>query len=160
MLAARNLSKDEIEKSGFRVSKVVKDVIWEMIELDPTTVVLLNSPILQRLRYIRQTGFTFLVYPAASHTRMEHSLGVLAVVSKYIASINASAAQPSRIAHGLVPQSLSQTLALDLKHAALLHDIGHFPLSHVLEAILNPTLLRSRSVGRLSAISKSASCRG
>jgi HD superfamily phosphohydrolase len=134
-LATRMLSREEIETTGFSVSKVVKDIIWGMIELDPTSVVLLDSPVVQRLRYIRQNGFTYLVYPAATHVRLQHSLGVLAVVSKYISSINASAARPERFADELVPKPVPETLALDLKHAAILHDIGHFPLSHVLEAI-------------------------
>jgi HD superfamily phosphohydrolase len=145
-LDVRKDSREEIENQGSSVSKVVKDIIWGMIELDRTTVAILDTPILQRLRYIRQNGFTYLVYPAASHVRMEHSLGVLAVVSKYIASINASASQPARFAKGLIAKSISPTLALDLKHAAILHDIGHFPLSHVLETIFesDPT---SFSVG-------------
>jgi HD superfamily phosphohydrolase len=132
---ARNLACEEIEKQGSNVSKVVKDVVWGMIELDSTTVEILDLPILQRLRYIRQNGFTYLVFPSASHVRLEHSLGVLAVVSKYISSINASAAQPQRYAEGLTPKTINSALALDLKHAAILHDIGHFPLSHVLETI-------------------------
>src|SRR5665213_1834895 len=73
-------NKANIEKQGSYVSKVVKDIIWGMIELDRTTVAILDSPILQRLRYIRQNGFTYLVYPPASHVRIEHSLVVLAVV--------------------------------------------------------------------------------
>lgn len=134
-LKERGDDQKRIETESSSVSKVIKDIIWGMIELDRTTVALLDSPILQRLRYIRQNGFTYLVYPAATHVRLEHSLGVLAVVSKYIASVNASAAQPTRFAKGLAPKPISPTLALDLKHAALLHDIGHFPLSHVLEVI-------------------------
>jgi hypothetical protein len=143
-LNTRKESNEDIERQGSSVSKVVKDIIWGMIELDRTTVAILDTPILQRLRYVRQNGFTYLVYPAASHVRMEHSLGVLAVVSKYIASINSSAAQESRFAPGLVAKPMNQTLALDLKHAAILHDIGHFPLSHVLETIFesDPTYFK------------------
>lgn len=148
-LNTRKESSEDIERQGSSVSKVVKDIIWGMIELDRTTVAILDTPILQRLRYVRQNGFTYLVYPAASHVRMEHSLGVLAVVSKYIASINASAVQESRFAPGLVAKSMPQTLALDLKHAAILHDIGHFPLSHVLETIFESDPTRFKIGGVL-----------
>jgi HD superfamily phosphohydrolase len=133
---AKDKAKDfEIEDRGATVSKVIKDIIWGMIELDDTTVSLLDTPILQRLRYIKQNGFTYLVYPPASHARFEHSLGVFAVASKYIESINASASRTERFAKDLTPQRISPKLALDIKHAALMHDIGHFPFSHVLEAI-------------------------
>jgi hypothetical protein len=130
-----NLTDIQVEERGSAVSKVIKDVIWGMIELDVATVAVLDTPILQRLRYVRQNGFTYLVYPPASHTRFEHSLGVFAVASKYIASINTSATQPRRFADGLVPVPIGPKLALDIKHAALLHDIGHMPFSHVLERI-------------------------
>jgi deoxynucleoside triphosphate triphosphohydrolase SAMHD1 len=126
---------DAIEKLGASTSKVVKDIVWGMIELDSTGVALLDTPILQRLRSIRQNGFTYLVFPAASHVRLEHSLGVLAVVSQYIDSISKSAVQPRTFAAGLSAAAIEPKLAMDLKHAALLHDIGHFPLSHVLESI-------------------------
>jgi len=124
-----------IETQASSVAKVVKDIVWGMIDVDRTSVELLDTPILQRLRYIRQNGFTYLVYPGASHVRLEHSLGVLAVVSKYILSINASAAHPERFSPGLKARDIEPPLALDLKHAALMHDIGHFPFSHVLEGI-------------------------
>jgi deoxynucleoside triphosphate triphosphohydrolase SAMHD1 len=124
-----------IEQLGESTSKVIKDIIWGMIELDSTGVALLDTPILQRLRSIRQTGFTYLVFPAASHVRFEHSLGVLAVASQYIDSINKSAVQPRIFADGLSTAGIEPKLAMDIKHAALLHDIGHFPLSHVLEGI-------------------------
>ncbi|WP_029077504.1 HD domain-containing protein [Bradyrhizobium sp. th.b2] len=126
----------QVESSGAKITKVVKDIVWGMIELDATCVAILDSPILQRLRSIRQNGFTYLVFPSVSHVRLEHSLGVLAVVSKYIESINRSATQPRSYAEGLSAIEMSPELAMDLRHAALLHDIGHFPLSHVMEGIL------------------------
>lgn len=126
----------QVEGSGAKITKVVKDIVWGMIELDATCVVILDSPILQRLRSIRQNGFTYLVFPSVSHVRLEHSLGVLAVVSKYIESVNRSANQPRSYAEGLSAVEISAKLAMDLRHAALLHDIGHFPLSHVMEGIL------------------------
>jgi HD superfamily phosphohydrolase len=131
----RGIPRAQIEQRAFLPSKVIKDIIWGMIDVDEATVAVLDTPIVQRLRHIRQNGFTYLVFPSASHNRLEHSLGVVAVASKYIESINASVGHSPRFAAGLAPKSISPALALDLKHAALLHDIGHFPYSHVLEAI-------------------------
>ncbi|MFI4997191.1 MAG: HD domain-containing protein, partial [Hyphomicrobiales bacterium] len=130
-----NLTREQIEQHAFLPTKVIKDIIWGMINVDDTTVAVLDTPILQRLRNIRQNGFTYLVFPSASHHRLEHSLGVLAAASKYIDSINARVSHSQRFTEGLTPKSISRGMALDLKHAALLHDIGHFPFSHVLESI-------------------------
>jgi HD superfamily phosphohydrolase len=106
-----------------------------MIELDSASVILLDTPILQRLRHIKQNGFTYLVYPPASHVRFEHSIGVFAVASRYITSINASVLKPALLSKGLSPEPITPKLALDIKHAAMLHDVGHLPFSHVLETI-------------------------
>lgn len=78
---------------------------------------LINSPYLQRLRYIKQLGLANLVFPGGEHTRFSHSLGVMWVIDRI-----------SR--HLRLDDSIRQTLRL----AALLHDVGHFPLSHTLEA--------------------------
>ncbi len=57
--------------------KSIKDPVHGYIEVDTTALTLLDSPLLQRLRYIRQLGFSYLVYPGANHTRFEHSLGTM-----------------------------------------------------------------------------------
>ena len=78
---------------------------------------LINCPYLQRLRYIKQLGLVNLVFPGGEHTRFSHSLGVMWVIDRI-----------SR--HLRFDTTTRQTLRL----AALLHDVGHFPLSHTLEA--------------------------
>ena len=57
--------------------KIIKDPIHGYIEVEDFALALLDSPILQRLRYIKQLGFSYLVYPGANHTRFEHSLGTM-----------------------------------------------------------------------------------
>jgi HD superfamily phosphohydrolase len=77
----------------------------------------------QRLRYVRQVGHAFLVYPGATHTRFEHALGAYHLTRRALAS------QEERGELEDVPAA--DCLAVRL--AALLHDIGHYPFSHALE---------------------------
>ena len=55
--------------------KVIRDPLWNNIRIDTQALAVLDSEPLQRLRYIRQLGHAFLVYPAATHTRFEHAVG-------------------------------------------------------------------------------------
>ena len=55
--------------------EVVRDPLWNNIQLEPAALELLDTPAVQRLRYVRQLGHAFLVYPGATHTRFEHALG-------------------------------------------------------------------------------------
>ncbi|HYX80800.1 MAG TPA: HD domain-containing protein [Gemmatimonadales bacterium] len=68
----------------------------------------MDTPVFQRLRYVRQLGHAFLVYPGATHTRFEHALGAYHLAGRV-------------------------TQDRDIRLAALLHDIGHYPFSHSLE---------------------------
>ncbi len=96
--------------------KLVKDPVHGQVVVPDEDLPLLDSPGVQRLRRIKQIGLGDLVYPGANHTRFEHSLG-----SMYIAG------------------ELGRRMGLDgdslrmIRVAALLHDIGHGPLSHTSE---------------------------
>ena len=77
--------------------EVVRDPLWDNIPLDQVALAALDTPAVQRLRYVRQLGHAFLVYPGATHTRFEHALGAyhltqraLANVSKLFRNISAS----------------------------------------------------------------------
>jgi deoxynucleoside triphosphate triphosphohydrolase SAMHD1 len=59
-----------------------------MIEFDWRAMRLIDSPIIQRLRYIKQLGFSYLTYPSAEHSRFSHSIGIGHVVSNFINAIN------------------------------------------------------------------------
>jgi HD superfamily phosphohydrolase len=99
--------------------KFIRDSLHGNLQLNEFEVKLIDTPQIQRLRRIKQLGFTFLVYPGANHTRFEHSIGTM-----YLAS---------RLAYGLnLPDEQRQMLRV----CALLHDAGHGPFSHVSEAVL------------------------
>jgi len=102
---------------------VIRDPLWDNIRLDPLTTTVLDTAPMQRLRYIRQLGHAFLVYPGATHTRFEHALGAFHLTRRALAALE------ERGELAVVPAE--QQLAARL--AALLHDIGHYPFSHALE---------------------------
>jgi HD superfamily phosphohydrolase len=118
--SAISCSTHPFPKSG----KVVHDAVWGSIHLTTAEVALLDTPLLQRLRYLHQTGFAFLVFPSARHSRFEHSLGVLHQTDKHIRALQTRFAKHVR----------SETLPV-LKLAALLHDCSHGLFSHTSEEI-------------------------
>lgn len=96
----------------------IKDPIYGYIRLKESEKNILDTKALQRLRRIKQLSGAEYVYPAANHTRFEHSLGTF-----YLAGTLASS----------LPVKLSPEDITKLKIAALLHDVGHGPFSHLLE---------------------------
>jgi HD superfamily phosphohydrolase len=90
---------------------------------------IVNTPVFQRLRRIRQLAWTDLVYPGAMHTRFEHSLGVMHVASRLYDSIVAASSPVLKTAYGYTDIGLNRDRQ-KVRLAALLHDIGHSPFSH------------------------------
>ncbi len=80
---------------------------------------------MQRLRYVRQLGLAYLVYPGASHSRFEHALGAHHLAGEALRLLD----EQAQLAH-VAPDEPAIVRA-----AALLHDIGHYPFSHALEEI-------------------------
>lgn len=112
-------------------AKEFNDPIWGTLRIRAVEVVVVDSPLLQRLRRIRQLGVAHLVYPAAVHTRLEHSIGVTHQVQRLVESINEHAMGEDDER----PRIQDAHLAL-LRLAALCHDIGHGFMSHVVENAL------------------------
>jgi HD superfamily phosphohydrolase len=102
--------------------EVVCDPLWNNIRLDPEALAVLDTPAVQRLRYVRQLGHAFLVYPGATHSRFEHALGAYHLARRVLSQL-----EDAREA------KLAPADRVRLKLAALLHDIGHYPFSHALE---------------------------
>lgn len=108
-----------------RRTTVLRDSIWGDIELGENELALIDTPAFQRLRGVRQLGFTDLVFPGAHHTRFEHSLGVAHLAGRAVERLRTLSAAPP-----LTAGDERTFLA-----AALLHDIGHYPFSHAVEEL-------------------------
>ncbi|MCH8520233.1 MAG: HD domain-containing protein [Nanoarchaeota archaeon] len=100
--------------------KIIKDPLYKQILIDEKHLQYLNSPEFQRLRYIKQTTSADLVYPNANHTRFSHSIGAYHLMKKVISNGH---------------MQLTSKEKNDLQLAALLHDIGHGPFSHLWERV-------------------------
>src|SRR3990167_10060140 len=101
----------------------IVDPIHDFIRVSDSELKIIDSPIFQRLRRIRQLSGAHLTYPSAQHSRFEHSLGVM-----HIAGQAANALKEK----GLLNSDQIQNIRL----AALLHDVGHGPSSHLFEEVL------------------------
>lgn len=105
-----------------RIVKYINDPVYGGIGITQLELELIDTPIFQRLRGLRQLARVNLVFPGAEHSRYVHSLGVLYIM-------------------GLMTEHLYNQGMLDeddvikLRVAALLHDIGHYPLSHLGESV-------------------------
>src|SRR5437667_2274519 len=111
----------------------IRDPIHDFVSLTAKETDVVGTRIFQRLRGIKQLAFANLVYPSALHTRFEHSLGVCHVA-------------------GMLAKSLElpgdETIIVRL--AALLHDLGHGPFSHVSEVSLEHYADRKAITTRIS----------
>jgi hypothetical protein len=105
--------------------EVIRDPLWNNIRVDPLAMRLVDTRAFQRLRYVRQLGLAYLVYPGASHSRFEHALGAYNLARRALGLLEE---------RGLTRQ-LEPDACLVVRCAALLHDIGHYPFSHALEEI-------------------------
>ena len=102
----------------------IRDPIHGLIELSQKEIELINTKAFQRLRRIRQLAMAFLVYPGALHTRFDHSLGVMHIAGRICDRLKQ---------RGEISDDDCERVRL----AALLHDIGHGPFSHVSEHLLD-----------------------
>ncbi|MGH7656143.1 MAG: HD domain-containing protein [Gemmatimonadaceae bacterium] len=103
----------------------IRDPLWNNIRVDPTAERLLDTGVVQRLRYVRQLGLAHLVYPGATHSRFEHALGAYHLARRTLARLHDEGALEG------VAADEGEVVAA----AALLHDVGHYPFSHALEEI-------------------------
>lgn len=115
-----------------RASKEFNDAVWGTVTLSAVEVMVLDSPLLQRLRRIRQLGVAHYVYPGTNHTRIEHSIGVCHQVSRVVESALDHAREMGYSNEIDVLADMLPTLRL----AGLCHDVGHGLFSHVSENAL------------------------
>ncbi len=108
--------------------KLFRDPIHDIITLAPDSdegrllLALIDTPEVQRLRRIRQLALSFLVYHGAEHSRFSHSMGVTWLATRILGQLERR--------HPIPADERLVTRA-----AALLHDVGHGPFSHALEAV-------------------------
>ena len=111
----------------------IRDPLYDLIEFDDTPLErtlwsVVQCPAFQRLRRIKQLGFSDYVYPGATHTRFAHSLGVFHTAKKLLGRIKG-------IKDILGSRDFDTYKADEALAAALLHDIGHGPFSHAFERV-------------------------
>lgn len=126
------------DRSHAAYPKTFNDPVWGVVELMPWETVLLDSPLLQRLRGVRQLGMAHLVYPGAGHDRLEHAKGVVEAAERMIRALERNAAHRRRFGSDRdenVPL-VSDEDRYATRLAALLHDIGHGPFSHATEQLI------------------------
>jgi len=119
----------------------IRDPVYGFIEFNEWEKKIIEHPAFQRLRRIRQLALTDMVYPGATHTRFEHSLGVMHLITKMYDSITTKDLNIRILQDKLLynESGIKRDRQL-VRLAGLLHDIGHAPFSHASEDLmpLNP----------------------
>lgn len=102
-------------------SKDIHDAVWGTISLTPSDVIVIDSPIIQRLRRIHHLGLAGILFPGADYSRFEHTLGTVHITQQICSSLNS------------YPQSEHDGIVQLCKFAAIFHDSGHLFYSHASE---------------------------
>lgn len=110
---------------------VIFDVMYGFIPVTEWEEAIINSPFFQRLRWIKQLGFSNYIFPGAEHNRFAHVIGVMHSMDEMIRSLGINASDEELYSKkSLSPEAI---LHKSLRVSALLHDIGTFPFSHAIE---------------------------
>lgn len=125
-----------------QVALSFRDPIHGFIRTDALERALIQSRPLQRLRFVRQLGLTFLIYPGAEHSRFSHVLGTMHLAGRVYDALASRAETP------LDPSPTSRQRRL-VRVAALLHDIGHAPFSHTAEDLFDQPIDHETMTRRL-----------
>ncbi len=137
--------------------KEIHDPIWGTNRFSWRELAIIDSPMIQRLRRIHQTGLAYYVYPSARHSRFEHSLGVVTVAARVFDSVAQRYAGKleeicPQLAPGAKVEDVVSRWRQELRLAALLHDTGHSLLSHASERVYGKLGLLKSAAEELSDI--------
>jgi HD superfamily phosphohydrolase len=110
-----------------RYSKQIYDNVHGYINITEHEMRLIDTPIFQRLREVKQLGPTYLVFPGATHTRFSHSIGTMFMMDLFAKNT-------------LRDVEVDDDTLQKLRIAALLHDVGHYPFSHTLEEVITHSM--------------------
>ena len=114
-----------VSEQPLNKKKIINDPVLGFINIQSEVVFdLIEQPVFQRLRRIKQLGLSYLVFPGANHSRFEHALGATHLMRQAISVLRLKGVEITN------EEADAVTIAI------LLHDIGHAPFSHVLENAL------------------------
>ena len=114
-----------MSKNAINKRKIINDPVHGFITVPSETLYdLIEHPFFQRMRWIKQLGLTSLVYPGATHTRFQHTLGCMHLMSAAVSTLQSKGV------------TISDEESEAVHAAILMHDLGHGPFSHVLESSL------------------------
>jgi hypothetical protein len=121
----KNLNNEFVIQQQINKKKIINDPVLGFINLQSEIIFdLIEHPVFQRLRRIKQLGLSYLVFPGANHSRFEHALGASHLMRQAVSALR------------LKGHEITDAEAEAVTAAILLHDIGHAPFSHVLENTL------------------------
>ncbi len=128
-------------KNHIEIMKHFRCSVWGEIEVSPLALSIIDTFEMQRLQWIRQTGFAYKVFPTATSSRFEHSLGVYHVTKVIIETLNKTIIEDcDKIDH--------RTKEL-ITIVALVHDLGHGPFSHLFDTFLSKQKSSSSEIPKL-----------
>jgi HD superfamily phosphohydrolase len=107
----------------------IRDPLHGTLAVSAQEIRLIDHPVFQRLRNIKQLGFADLAFPGATHTRYSHSMGAMHLATRLFDRVFASIDLPQRV---------SERFRQAMRLAMLFHDVGHAPLSHTTEMLMPP----------------------
>lgn len=120
-----------------RSAKTVFDRVHGHVELPGLLVAVMDTPQFQRLRQLKQLGTVEYVFPAATHTRFEHSIGVAHLAGELV----------EHLRHRQPELDVTERDVLCVKLAGLVHDLGHGPCSHLFEEFVNAQRRKKDAAG-------------
>lgn len=111
----------------------LRDPIHQTVMFDADEKAVIDHPVFQRMRYVRQLGLSYLVYPGAAHDRFSHMLGAMHIAGRVWDNVVAVSGE---VLGGMFSRADLAYFRKMLRFAALMHDVGHAPFSHASETLM------------------------